>query len=179
MDRLGDWMQTYTGAQFWPLDPRADEIRIDDIASALSKQCRYAGHCIKFYSVAEHCVHVANAAPDNLKLTALLHDASEAYLSDIVRPLKAHLANYTQIEAGLEKVIAEKFGLQWPMPKEIKALDNGILIDEMTQNMAPAPRPWEKWLTDPALGVTLQFWTSSEARYQFICAFHRYGGERG
>ena len=168
-------MQTYTGAQFWPLDPRADEVRIEDISAALSKLCRYGGQCIRFYSVAEHCVHVANAAPDGLKLAALMHDGSEAYLCDIIRPIKSHLSNYLDIESRLEKVIAERFGLAWPMPAEVKRLDTAILADERDQVMARPPVPWPQ-TTEPPLGVTLRFWTPAQAAYEFTTAFYRYGG---
>lgn len=174
--RKGDWMQTYTGGQFWPMDPRPDEVRIEDISAALSKLCRYGGQCTRFYSVAEHCVHVANAAPDGLKLAALLHDASEAYLSDVIRPIKSFLSNYLEIEAGLERVIAERFGLTWPMPAEVKRLDTAILADERDQVMAPPPVPWPQ-TTEPALGVTLRFWTPARAQYEFAVAFYRYGGK--
>jgi uncharacterized protein len=93
-------MQTYTGLAFWPLDPRPDEIRLVDIAHALSKLCRYGGQCLSFYSVAEHSLLVASKAPDHLKLVALMHDASEAYLLDIPRPIKRHLAGYAESKTG-------------------------------------------------------------------------------
>jgi hypothetical protein len=174
--RKGDWMQTAGGKQFWPLDPRPEEVFIGDIAGALSKLCRYGGQCLQFYSVAEHCVHVANYAPDELKLTALLHDASEAYLSDVIRPIKSHLTNYLDIEAGLERVIADRFGLAWPWAPEVKRLDTAILADERDQAMAPPPVPWSQ-TTEPALGVTLQFWTPKRARAEFLMAFRQYGGK--
>lgn len=174
--RKGDWMQTYTGGAFYPLDPRLEEIRFADIASSLSKMCRYSGHCIKFYSVAEHCVHVASLAPEPLKLTALMHDASESYLTDVIRPIKKHLAEYASIEATLERVLAEKFGLVHPLPAEIKRLDNCILTDEREQNMAPPPKAWDVYEQVEPLGVILQFWPPAQASYQFTTAFYRYGG---
>lgn len=172
--RRGDWMQTYTGLEFYPLDPRVEDIRIDDIASALSKACRYSGHCIRFYSVAEHCVHIASKAPDHLKLTALMHDAPEAYLVDVPRPIKPHLPGYAEIEERLANVIALRFDLIHPLPHEVKTLDNAILDDERVQNMAQPPRPWGDH--GGPLGVTLKFWTPAEAKYQFATAFYRYGG---
>lgn len=174
--RKGDWMQTFTGGAFYPLDPRADEIRFADIASALSKMCRYSGHCIKFYSVAEHSVHVASLAPTALKLTALMHDASEAYLTDVIRPIKKYLVEYAGIEATLERVIAERFGLVFPFPAEVKRLDNCILTDEREQNMAAPPKAWDVYEQVEPLGITLKFWTPAEASYQFTTAFYRYGG---
>lgn len=73
----GDWMQTYTGRRFWPLDPVAGDIEIMDIAHALSNQCRYAGHTRFHYSVAQHSVQVSeNVAPEHA-LWGLLHDAPD------------------------------------------------------------------------------------------------------
>lgn len=174
--RRGDWMQTFTGAQFWPLDPRPEEVRIEDIASALSKLCRYGGQCLRFYSVAEHCVHVANHAPEELKLAALLHDASEAYLCDIIRPIKSHLTNYLEIEAALERVLAQRFGLAWPMSSEVKRLDTAILADERDQAMAPPPVAWSQ-TTEPPLGVDLKFWEPPQAEFEFLRSFYYYGGK--
>jgi hypothetical protein len=174
--RKGDWMQTFSGRQFWPLDPRSNEIDITDIAGPLSKLCRYGGQCLKFYSVAEHCVHVASFAPPKLKLTALLHDASEAYLSDVIRPIKSHLSNYLAIEAELEKAVAQRFDLEWPWHQEVKRLDTAILADERDQAMAPPPIPWSQ-TTEPPLGVTLQFWTPDVAVRKFLFAFSAYSGE--
>lgn len=177
MTRKGDWMQTAHGRQFWPLDPRVEEIHLDDIAHALSMQCRYGGHSLRFYSVAEHCVHVASKAPAGLELSALMHDASEAYLTDVIRPVKAHLANYKEIEANLERRIAERFGLPWPMQTEVKSLDERILQDERAQNMSHVPSPWSCMDNDiEPLGVTLHFWSPARARHEFEFAFAQYGG---
>lgn len=173
--RKGDWMQTRSGRQFWPLDPRPEEIHIEDIAGALSKLCRYGGQSLRFYSVAEHCVHVANAAPVGRKLEALLHDASEAYLSDVIRPIKSHLSNYLEIEAGLERAIAQRFGLAHPWSDQVKRLDTAILADERDQVMAPPPVAWPQ-TTEPPLGVTLHCWSPGWAEKEFMAAFGEYGG---
>jgi hypothetical protein len=87
-DRRGDWMQTFTGRAFYPLDPRPEDIDPVDIAHALSLICRYGGHSSRFYSVAEHCVLMSHAVAPEHALWALLHDATEAYLGDMIRPLK-------------------------------------------------------------------------------------------
>jgi hypothetical protein len=173
--RKGDWMLTYTGVAFYPFDPRPDEIRLDDIAAGLSKICRFGGQTIRWYSVAEHCVHMAAHAPAGLQLDALMHDATEAYLGDMVRPIKVNMQRYQQIEWNLERAIAKRFGLKYPLPAEIKKLDNAIIGDERTQVMAAPPRPWS--MDHAPLGVTLRFWTPQEAAYQFISAFYRYGGK--
>ena len=84
---MGDWMMTHTGRHVDPLNVRAEDICLEDIAFALSNLCRFGGH-VRFYSVAEHCVRVCRAAPPELQRAALLHDAAEAYIGDIIRPLK-------------------------------------------------------------------------------------------
>lgn len=172
MTRVGDWMQTFSGVEFYPLDPRHDEINIQDIAHALSMACRFSGHCLRFYSVAEHSVHVAEAAPDGMKLVALLHDASEAYLADVIRPIKPSLTGYAGIEENLMQAIAKRFGFGWPMPSEVKRLDNAILADERDQVMATPPRDW--CLAEPPLGVKLQCWSPAEAEFRFTHAFKAY-----
>ena len=113
-----DWIQTYTGKKFFPLKPNPADICIEDIAHSLSMQCRFAGHSKQFYSVAQHCNAMVNCwfpHPEQRELAkyALLHDASEAYLTDIPRPLK-HLPEfqfYRKAKKRLTKMIYIKFGL--------------------------------------------------------------------
>ena len=140
--RRGDWMQTFTGKAFWPLDPRADEIDPVDIAHALSMLCRYGGHVKRFYSVAEHCVLMSHAVSPENALAALLHDATEAYMVDLPRPVKRHLPDYAVYEDALAVVIAERFGTSATMPAEVKEADNRILLNERDALMATPPRPW-------------------------------------
>lgn len=178
MTRLGDWMQTFTGKQFWPADPRADEIDIRDIAHALSMQCRYAGHCLRFYSVAEHCVLLAKAIPEQ-KLWALLHDASEAYLVDVPRPVKPSLAGYKTLEQRIMFEVARQFSLalgdhvlrsEGHIPAIVEEYDFRMLVDEKAQNMADGPT-WGSIDGLEPVGVTLQFWTPEQAESEFMRAF--------
>lgn len=173
---MSSWIQTYTGGIFHPLDPRPEELRIADISAALAKTCRYSGHCTKFYSVAEHSVLMAGIAPAHLKFTALMHDASEAYLADIPRPIKPHLPGYYEMEDRLMRVISTRYGFEWPLPPEVKQLDNCMLTDEREQNMAPPPKPWDVYEQVEPVGVKLKFWTPAEASWHFTSAFYAYGG---
>lgn len=167
----GDWIQTVLGRQFWPIDPRANEVFIDDIAHALSMLCRFGGHCLRFYSVAEHSVLLSRAVAPEHKRWALLHDASEAYLVDVPRPLKPFLQGYQKAEAKIMTAICERFGLSADMPAQVKEFDKRILFDERTQNMATAPI---RWATDgDPIGVTLQFWSPSVAKIVFMTEFNR------
>jgi 5'-deoxynucleotidase YfbR-like HD superfamily hydrolase len=82
------WIQTYQGGCFEPFNPHPDQIHIRDIAHALALTCRFTGHCLDFYSVAQHSVMVSQIVSHKHALAGLLHDASEAYLTDVASPIK-------------------------------------------------------------------------------------------
>lgn len=172
--RAGGWIQTYTGRKFWPLDPRPDEIDIQDIAHALSQMCRYAGHCTSFYSVAQHSVLMAEspAVPAPAKLWALLHDASEAYLVDVPRPIKPHLGGYTEIEAKVMLAVCKRFGLPAAMPPSVKSADNRILFDEKKAIMNPGPA-WDTIADLEPLGVAIITWPPVVAKRRFLEVFNK------
>lgn len=134
MIRKGDWMQTISGKRFWPLDPHEDDIDLNDIAHALSMMCRFNGHCSNFYSVAEHSVLVSKNIDPKYAIWGLLHDASEAYIADIVRPAKRFMPEYKIIEHNIMKTIYRKFDLDIVNePQELKLIDNELLNDEAQQ----------------------------------------------
>lgn len=133
---MSSWIQTFSGRAFDPLNPRPEDISIVDIAHALSLTCRFGGQCSQFYSVAEHSIYVALFAPKTLGREALLHDATEAYLTDIPRPIKRHLNDFRALENSLEKVIAEKFNLLHPLPPIIHEIDYRMLFTEKRQLFA-------------------------------------------
>lgn len=170
--RKGDWMQLYSGKQFWPMDPRADEIEIEDIAHSLSMQCRYAGHCVRFYSVAEHSVLLArfflDAGQVENALWALLHDASEAYLVDVPRPVKPFLPGYKEAEAKVMAAVCDRFGLSHKMPGVVHTADGAIIGDERA-NMKPCVAEW--YATGGPLGVELFYWTPERAEAAFLSCF--------
>lgn len=103
---------TASGKFFDILKPEEYEFDIEEIATSLSNICRYTGHVNRFYSVAEHSVLVSRLVPDRLRLAALLHDASEAYVGDVSSPLKKLLPEYKQIEVNVQKALAKSFGLE-------------------------------------------------------------------
>ncbi len=125
-------IRTYTGKLFWPADPLPEDLDIKDIAHALSNLCRYTGHVDDFYSVAQHCVLASLAVEKEHALCALLHDASEAYLNDIARPVKQlpQMQGYRDMEAKLEEVIAGRFGIPFPYPEEVHQADRKMYITE-------------------------------------------------
>jgi hypothetical protein len=172
--RKGDWMQTASGRQFWPLDPQPGEVAIDDIAHALSLLCRFGGHCRRFYSVAEHSVLLARAAEPEHKRWALMHDSPEAYVMDLIRPLKRDIPGYKEHEARVLQAISVRFNLFFGIPAAVKLLDSRILMDERAQNMESPPVPWE--IEVEPLGVQLQFWTPEQAKREFLAAYAEYFG---
>ena len=164
-------MQTVRGKQFWPMDPRPEDFDIRDIAHALSMLCRFGGHCLRYYSVAEHSVLMTRRASQPNRLVTLLHDASEAYLVDMPSPVKKSMPEYRIAEGMVQVALAKKYALPYPFPGEVHDLDTRILTDEVQQNMAPRPQPWD--VGAEPLGVTLQFWSPEQACYEFLREYVR------
>ena len=130
MQKKTNWIQTYSGIKFYPLEPDLDKITIIDIAHALSLLCRYNGHCSKFYSIAQHSVIISKLCSEENALCGLLHDAAEAYISDIPRPVKHRLLGFEEIENNLLSVIFERFNVSGTITDEIKELDARICLNE-------------------------------------------------
>lgn len=138
------WFQTYKGVEFSVPHFRPETINIEDIAHSLSLQCRFNGHIKQFYSVAQHSVLVCERVPPEDKLWGLLHDASEAYLSDVPAPMKRLMADYLQLERALMRVICDVFGLPYEMPATVKEADLRMLATEKRDLVAsPEPRVWD------------------------------------
>lgn len=174
-EREGGWIQLISGEPFWPLDARPEDIHISDIAWSLGMQCRFGGHCLRRYSVAEHSVLVSRLVPPKYALWGLLHDATEAYLVDLPRPIKRCLPEYSRHEDDLARVIAERFGLPWPMPEDVKIADTGALLIERAQLMAGSRIPWSypgahieaKWATR-ATSMRLDCWSPRRGCIEFL-----------
>lgn len=179
MSERGDWIETYSGRKFHPLDPRPEDVEIEDIAHSLAMQCRFNGHCRFFYSVAEHSVlvarHVESVAGREAALWALLHDAAEAYVTDVPRPIKPMLRGYGEIEGRVMAAIAQRFGLPAVMPREVKEADRRILTDEHYRVMGrEGPGVVNVWGTDgEALGVVIIGFTPHRATFEFLREFDR------
>ena len=120
-------IRTVSGQYVNVFDPDPDTILIEDIAHALSQLPRFGGHLPKMYSVAQHSIACCILVPDEFKMEALLHDASEAYLLDMPRPIKENLPDYKKVEANLQEIICKKFNLPFPMNKVIKEIDKEML----------------------------------------------------
>lgn len=175
-ERAGDWQLTASGKEFWPLDPRPADIDIRDIAHHLGSICRWGGAPARHYSVGEHSVMLARHFVGNGRTDfarwALMHDAAEAYLGDIVRPLKPAFTNFRGHERHLETMIWKKYGLIGEMPSPVLRADTAILGDERDQlfDDQGAHRARRR-SGETGLGLTLECWAADHARIEFLNAF--------
>ncbi len=132
----GRWMQTYLGIRFHPMDPVPEEVKLIDVAHALAQQCRFNGHTLKFWSVAQHSIMCAGLATPEAKRFALFHDAAEAYVGDMIRPLKYNGEtmgdDFQDLEAGVMHAVNQAFGLVWTdeIHTEVDRVDNLALVIE-------------------------------------------------
>lgn len=171
-ERYGDWIQTWSGHRFFLFDPRPEDVDIFDIAHALANVCRFGGHCKLFYSVAQHSLHVASMVPPELELEALLHDAAEAYLGDMVRPLKhmPEMAAYRLAEERVNSAIAARFGLSTSDPHgHIKHADNVLLATER-RDLFDSVLPWSN-LPEPHSGLVVVPRTREHVFHSFMERF--------
>ena len=145
------FIETYTGIKFHYLNPSPGEICIEDIAHALSLICRFGGHCHQFYSVAEHSIRVSDCLPQELKLMGLLHDAAEAYISDLPRPIKNDLKGFQDLEEIIEDVIDGKYGLYYDF--RVKDADHKLLATE-ARDLKMNMDGWAK-LPEPLVEIIL------------------------
>ncbi len=138
---MNDFITTYSGLKFDALNPIKETISINDIAHALSMMCRANGHCTFFYSVGQHSINCALEAKarnfsKEVQLGCLLHDGSEAYMADIVRPYKKHLTQYLDFEENLQTAIWDKFcTISTEDRKTIFRVDDIVLYNEFKYTM--------------------------------------------
>ncbi len=172
-----DWIQTWTGKRFRPLDPSPGSIDIRDIAHALSLLCRFNGHCHGFYSVAEHCVRISHIVPTEHALWGLLHDAAEAYISDLPRPVKRQIPDFVTFEDALLDRIMAHYGLPADMPPAVKRADDVLLATEQRDLMADPPEAWGHEV-EP-LAEHIDPWSPLRAEKSFLARFDELSRARG
>lgn len=178
------WFTTFTGKKFYPFSPRIEDIDIVDIAHSLSLICRFQGHLPEHYSVAQHSVLVSYLVPRELALEGLLHDSAEAYIGDLIRPIKRHpmMSWFGDVERQIELKINHKFKLlEWHSGfssekyNAIKRADSVALMTEKRDLFKVAEN--QVWtniqgdLVEPASNVKLKFMHPAIAEQQFM---HRY-----
>jgi hypothetical protein len=164
-------IQTFSGISF-NFITGGNTVLIDDISHALANICRFGGHTRKFYSVAQHSVMVSYIVPAPLALWGLLHDAAEAYMGDMTRPLKELMPAFKDIEKRVEREIWELFGLQGDLPAEVKHADLVMLATERRDLMSDQ---LERWALldgiDPLpVGIT-DPWLPERAQHEFVVRF--------
>lgn len=169
---------TFSKVQFNPLNPDCESILIEDIAHALSLMTRANGHFHEFYSVAQHCIFcceesLARGYSKRVAIACLLHDASEAYLADITRPVKKNLPNYLDIEEVLQSAIYNKF-IGQPLSKEemaqVHSIDNALLYSEFIHYMdEKLPMDAEELLSNP----DFKFIPFSKIEKKYISLFNK------
>lgn len=133
---MNNWVPTFTGKRFDPSDPQPSQVCLEDLAHHLAHQCRYAGGTIRHYSTAEHCVRMARVGEKRLKTGLLLHDGPEAYISDVVSPVKNldMMTPYRFMDDRLTDFIFKKYGVPYrvgsPEWYEVKDIDYAMVILE-------------------------------------------------
>lgn len=163
-------IQTYTGLDVDPFTMCTLEVRIKDIAHALSQLCRFNGHTQTFYSVAQHSVLVSRRCTPENALYGLLHDASEAFLSDLPTPLKVRpeFATYRAAEKRLQNIIYLAFGLEPEEPTEVKHVDKRVFVTE-ARDLMTNPIPYGDHKPYPCKVRAL---TPALAEAMFLNEFH-------
>jgi hypothetical protein len=176
--RVGDWFQTYSGVEFYIYDPRPEDIHVQDIAHALAMQCRFNGHCRSFYSVAEHSVRVAmlliDEETDAVAFWGLMHDASEAYCGDMVRPMKRGMPEFRAVEAKLTAAICTRFRLDPIEPPAVKVADNRLLATERRDLMGWPPKPYRVDEGCQPLAAAITPWPPEIAEREFLAWFRHF-----
>ena len=164
-------VSTKSGRRVALLNPSPSQIVIGDIAHGLAHQCRFNGQTNKFYSVAQHSVLVASILPRELRLAGLLHDASEAYLGDVVQPLKDLLPEYQTIEAKFCEVLGERFGVNLLHNDAIKHADLIVLATERRDLMPMDMADWSSIAGIKPMSRTIKPISPDAASAQFMEMF--------
>lgn len=157
----------YSGAYFDFTAPNGDLVFIHDIARGLANTCRFGGQSERFYSVAEHSVLASQHVPNKWAYEALMHDAAEALIGDIPKPLKQLLPDFMNIERQVEEVVADRFGFSPHTPDTVKLIDIQMLAAEQTQVMGNDDS-WAFTHGLQAAPVTIEFWSPTEAYERFL-----------
>lgn len=166
------WIQTFTGQQFFLFDPSVVDICIEDIAHALANIGRFGGHTYKFYSVAQHSIRCAELAKPEHQLAMLLHDAAEAYIGDMVTPLKRTIPAFQEAEDRLLSVIAEKFGVSFDFP-ELAEIDGRVLATERRDLLNHSHLDWNlPYPAYPFGQLNLHPLPPDQAEYEFLKFFN-------
>lgn len=173
--RVDPWMQTYSGHKFTPARPWELVVDIRDIAHSLALQSRYGGHTIVPYSVAQHCCLVHDNLPSQFQFEGLMHDATEAYVVDLPKPVKLFLPNYSLLEHNVWARLAVVLGLPFAMSPEVEEADKRALLTERDHLMnSPIPMDWGYAGIEPYSVRNLNVWCWERAEDEFLMRFQQY-----
>ena len=172
------FIETYTGRPFWPLEPKPEDVSIIDIAHNLANQGRYSGSPYMLYVTAQHCCLLADFVEkrggtplDCLQI--LMHDAPEAYLVDIPRPVKQFMPDYRKWDKNINTTIRVWLGIDhMPIPQWQDELDSRIITDERAQVMSDSGLDWGH--TPEALGIRIEPWHPAVAEQEFLLRYATY-----
>lgn len=170
------YVSTFSGNRFYPLEPRIDRVAIEDIAHGLAYQCRFNGQTCEFYSVAQHSLVVASLVAPRLQLAALLHDAAEAYVGDMVKPLKVLLPEFAGIEEKVSAIIAATFGIDFSDYRPIKQADLVALATEKRDLMPHSAERWAYLDDIGPLAAAIVPMSPGDAKRAFLAEFERLNG---
>ena len=168
------YVSTFLGNRFYLARPRIDDVAIEDIAHGLAYQCRFNGQTSAFYSVAQHSLMVVSLVPESLQFQALLHDAAEAYLGDMVKPLKMLFPEFSVLEARVMEIIGQRFAIDLTrLDPAIKRADMIALATEKRDLMPYSTEPWSYLEGIDALPDIVEPMGPQAAKETFLEAFHR------
>lgn len=168
---VGPTILLHGGTYFDYEAPETSAFTIEDIAHGLSMVCRFAGHCIRHYSVAQHSVHVSEIVPPEHAYQALMHDAPEFAVGDMAKPLKVMLPSYSVIEKRVEAAVFERFNVPTPLPPTIKEADIQMLATEQRQLMRNRD-DWDYTRGRRPLDFTIPTWTPGQAKSRFLRRYY-------
>lgn len=144
------WVVTMSGHRFNILNPDPEQVVLEDIACSLARQARFNGHTKFFYSVGQHACLCAQVSPTKeIALQMLHHDSTEAYIGDLVSPVKALLPDFHLIESRIHWAISQKFGLEFPDPKVVKQIDRRMLATEVRDLITKDLKSWNISADEP------------------------------
>jgi uncharacterized protein len=157
--------------------PERSDVTIEDMASALSNNCRFSGHLPRFYSIAQHLVNTSRIVPAEVAFTALMHDTAEAFTNDLPTPLKWEFPVFKELEGKIESAMSKRFGFEFPYPKEVKEADTIMLILEKFYvkedfTIWPNYEEWTQEMVEPYRQlVDLDSWQPRRAKREFLERF--------